>query len=69
MKNMMKILLICVLCAVAMGHSVAGAAWKPRSIYQIVTDRFNIYPTPTGGLPTCDVKAETYCGGNFAGII
>lgn len=56
-------------CAV-LASSMALAAnsktveeWKKRSVYQLLTDRYN-YPNATGA---CQ-DLHNYCGGNFAGI-
>lgn len=43
-----------------MGGSPASA-WKSRTIYQVLTDRYN-----NPSRPSCDLK--NYCGGTFAGI-
>lgn len=45
-----------------------AAAWKSRSIYQIVTDRFAVSGYENGG-PECNYKNGSYCGGNWQGII
>lgn len=45
-----------------------AAAWKERSIYQILTDRFAVAGHGNGG-PSCDYTAGKYCGGTWQGII
>ncbi|SPO19745.1 related to alpha-amylase [Ustilago trichophora] len=43
------------------------AAWKTRTIYQIVTDRFGV---ASGVTPSsCAAGTNVYCGGTFQGII
>ncbi|KAI3479764.1 hypothetical protein L1887_58159 [Cichorium endivia] len=53
-----------------MGSSVDAAtpaAWKTRTIYQIVTDRFGV---ANGVTPSsCGAGTNVYCGGTFQGII
>jgi alpha-amylase len=46
--------------------SLAGdsAAWKQRSVYQILTDRF----ATSNGTTTACTKLSNYCGGTFDGI-
>ncbi|RDW76969.1 alpha-amylase [Coleophoma cylindrospora] len=43
-------------------------AWKQRSIYQVLTDRFAVAGHGNGG-PSCDYKNGKYCGGTWQGII
>lgn len=43
-------------------------AWKKRSIYQVLTDRFAVADYGNGG-PSCDYKNGKYCGGTWQGII
>lgn len=44
-----------------------AAAWKGRSIYQVLTDRFS---TGQGnGGPDVDYLSRQYCGGTWQGII
>jgi len=44
-----------------------AAAWRGRSIYQAVTDRF---ARPDGSTTApCDPTAEQYCGGTWQGLI
>lgn len=43
-------------------------AWKQRSIYQILTDRFAIGGSGNGG-PQLDYLSRQYCGGNWQGVI
>lgn len=63
------ILKLACICSMWLSHSLAATAtgWKPRSIYQIMTDRFAL----TNGSTTapCDTAAQTYCGGTWRGII
>ena len=40
-------------------------AWRNRSIYQVLTDRFALSPTETR-LKNCDLHG--YCGGTWAGV-
>ena len=47
-------------CALA-GDS---AAWKQRSVYQVLTDRF----ATSSGTTTACTNLSNYCGGTFAGI-
>jgi alpha-amylase len=49
------------LAFVASGAS--SSAWKSRTIYQVLTDRFAVNG---GGSPSCDV--HNYCGGTFKGL-
>jgi alpha-amylase len=51
------------LCIVV--HAATPAEWSQRSIYQIVTDRFNRSENDTA--PCADWHA--YCGRTFQGII
>ncbi|KAF2726302.1 glycoside hydrolase family 13 protein [Polychaeton citri CBS 116435] len=46
--------------------SAGDSAWRSRSIYQVVTDRF----ARTDGSTTasCDTGDQTYCGGSWKGI-
>ena len=39
------------------------AAWKKRTVYQLLTDR---YAKGDGSKPNCNLSK--YCGGNFDGI-
>lgn len=41
--------------------------WKTRAIYQIITDRFS-RTNPDDTTP-CDLKANTYCGGTYRGLV
>ncbi|KAJ1030511.1 hypothetical protein NDA16_001420 [Ustilago loliicola] len=48
-------------------EAATPAAWKTRTIYQIVTDRFGV---PNGVTPSsCSAGTNVYCGGTFQGII
>ncbi|OJD12813.1 hypothetical protein AJ78_06654 [Emergomyces pasteurianus Ep9510] len=52
---------------VGLSFAANAADWRPRSIYQILTDRF----ARTDGSTTseCDTEAGLYCGGTWRGII
>ena len=56
--------------AVFLGSGIDAAtptAWKTRTIYQIVTDRFGV---PNAVTPSsCSAGTNVYCGGTFQGII
>ena len=54
------LLLVQLLCVAALPLS----AWRTKSIYQLLTDRFAAVPTP----PQCG-NYGSYCGGTFAGIV
>jgi len=62
---MQKILLISLLCVIGFGVTFAADAnaWRSRSIYQVLTDRFAKTDGSQGG---CDL--HNYCGGTFVGI-
>lgn len=45
-----------------------SAAWKERSIYQVLTDRFAVPGYGNSG-PPCDAFVGKYCGGTWSGII
>ena len=49
---------------VASTHSHNTAAWKQRTIYQVLTDRFS---TPTNSTTPCK-DLSNYCGGTWAGL-
>jgi alpha-amylase len=53
------------LAAIA-GIAAAGdtAAWKKRSVYQVLTDRF---ARTDGSTSTC-TNLSNYCGGTFKGM-
>ena len=53
-------LLVCLAAGIA--HAASPAEWRSRTIYQLLTDRFN---NPNGG--TCNLS--NYCGGTWRGII
>ena len=58
----MKYILLALLASMAL--SADAEAWKSKTIYQIVTDRF--YRTDGSTAPCTDLKS--YCGGTFKGI-
>jgi alpha-amylase len=60
----MIVLLVTALCQAVLAAD--GAAWRSRTIYQVVTDRFAL----TNGSTTaaCDTGLGLYCGGTWAGI-
>ena len=45
-----------------------AAAWKQRSIYQLLTDRFAVTGGGNGG-PDLDYLSRQYCGGTWQGVI
>lgn len=48
-------------------HAANPTAWKTRTIYQVVTDRFSV---ANGVTPSsCPPGTNIYCGGTFQGII
>ncbi len=51
--------------ALLASSALAGdaAAWKKRTVYQLLTDRF---AHGDGSKPGCDL--HNYCGGNFEGV-
>ncbi|ELR25454.1 acidstable alpha-amylase [Acanthamoeba castellanii str. Neff] len=59
-------LLCCLLCGSAPAQSASPAAWKSRTIYQLLTDRFA--QTSDGSYAPCN-NLSNYCGGSFQGII
>jgi alpha-amylase len=57
-------------CSLAIASSLALAAqtktveeWKKRSVYQLLTDRYNF----KGASAAC-LDLHNYCGGTFSGI-
>jgi alpha-amylase len=64
----MKALLSLSLLGLAGSAWGAGVeAWKSRSIYQLMTDRFALADSSTTA--PCDLAAGLYCGGTWRGII
>lgn len=59
--------LLLIACLVSSASAARTADWKPRSIYQTMTDRF----ARTDGSTTspCNTKAGLYCGGTWRGTI
>jgi alpha-amylase len=53
--------------AVLAGCAMAGdtAAWKQRSVYQVLTDRF----AKSDGSTNACTSLSNYCGGTFKGMI
>jgi alpha-amylase len=62
---MKKLLFSGVAAAILASSALAGdtAAWKKRTVYQVLTDRF---AHGDGSKPSCNL--HNYCGGNFDGI-
>jgi len=63
----MKFLILSVFVSVYLvfvASAASASAWKSRTIYQVLTDRFAV---TGGGSPSCDVR--NYCGGTFKGLI
>lgn len=60
-------LLITAFTSLPQAQAANADAWRSRSIYQILTDRF----ARTDGSTTapCDTAKQLYCGGTFQGII
>ena len=54
---------VAVVASAASASAASPAAWRSRSIYQLLTDRFAAEPAP----PQC-ADYSGYCGGTFAGI-
>ncbi|KAJ7234017.1 glycoside hydrolase superfamily [Mycena haematopus] len=53
------------LVAVSPAFAASAADWAPRSIYQVLTDRF---ATSDDSAMPCDTSERTYCGGTWTGI-
>ena len=56
-------LILCQLFAIEQSYGSPVNEWRTKSVYQLLTDRFN-NPTPR----ECDVFDLNYCGGTFKGI-
>ncbi|KAF8243736.1 alpha-amylase [Wilcoxina mikolae CBS 423.85] len=58
---------IALLLFLPVAATAPASAWRDRSIYQLLTDRFSL----TNGSTThpCDTSARRYCGGSYRGII
>ena len=67
MKITIKHLLSLAVASLLLASSaLAGdtAAWKKRTVYQLLTDRFY---RSNGDTSLCDL--HNYCGGDFAGVV
>ncbi|RAH53640.1 alpha-amylase [Aspergillus piperis CBS 112811] len=63
-----RLMAVCLLCwCVSLATAASTEAWKTRSIYQTMTDRFAL----TNGSTTapCNTTEANYCGGSWQGTI
>ena len=56
-----------IFCTTRLAFAATTADWRPRSIYQVFTDRFARTDGSTSA--ECDTVAGLYCGGTWRGII
>ena len=57
---------LALLLSLPLANSLSNDEMRPRSIYQLLTDRFAL---PPGASSSCGSSARTYCGGTYTGIV